>query len=218
MRDALQDKMTKFYAKTDKHITVNAVSGHFATIQSHINYYIDVTRLKIRLNESKEAAKSLCQIIRTHMNSVDTIVCMDDCQVLGAALADEMEKAHFSMNNAHETMYVVSPEQNNMQQLVFRNNVQIAIEGKNVLILMSNITTGNTVNQAVRTVKYYGGTPVALASIFSMVDVVGQLNVYSLFSPEDFPGYSTYQPYECPMCAAKKPVEALVSGAGYSLL
>lgn len=56
---SIRDRMVKFYAKDDNTITLNATPGHFATSSSHINFYIDVTRLKVRANEAREAARSI---------------------------------------------------------------------------------------------------------------------------------------------------------------
>lgn len=218
MKDAIQERMTKFYSKGDRQVTVNATTGHFATSQSHVNYYIDVTRLKIRIAEAEGAAKSLCDILRYKVTTVDTIVCMDDALILGAFLAKEMEKSDFRMNNLHETMYVVSPIQNSAQQLMFPPSEMLAIEGKNILILTSTTSTGNTIEQAVRVINYYGGTVAGVASIFSTLDKVGEHNVYSLFHSDDFPDYNTYFPHQCPMCEKKIPIEAIVSGNGYSLI
>ena len=58
------------------------------------------------------------------MNStvVDTIVCMDGTEVVGAYLAQEFEKRGFRNTNLHDTIYVVTPEYNANNQLIFRDN------------------------------------------------------------------------------------------------
>ena len=98
---SIRDRMVKFYAKDDNTITLNATPGHFATSSSHINFYIDVTRLKVRANEAREAARSIKNKMLHHVTTVDTIVCMDGTEVLGAYLAEELEKGHFANNNKH---------------------------------------------------------------------------------------------------------------------
>lgn len=218
MRDIIHERMVKFYAKSDKHITVNATTGHFATSQSHVNFYIDVTRLKTRVSEATDAARSICQMLLNKVVEVDTIVCLDDSQVLGTLLAQQMEKADFRMQNLHETMYVVSPVMNSMQQLMFTQNTTHAITGKNVLILSANITTGASIRQAFRTVKYYGGSITGVAAIFCKTPQIDEYPVYSLFTAADFPDYQTYFPNECPYCAKNMPIEAMVSGTGYTLM
>ncbi len=78
------------------------------------------------------------------MNStvVDTIVCMDCSEVVGAYLAQEFEKRGFRNTNLHDTIYVVTPEYNANNQLIFRDNTIPAIKGKNVILLLATTTTG----------------------------------------------------------------------------
>ena len=92
MTDKIQERMTKFYSKDDRSVTINAVQGHFATSNSHINYYIDVTRLKVRAKEAENAAASLRAKLLHQVEDVDTIVCLDGTEVLGGFLAQELEK------------------------------------------------------------------------------------------------------------------------------
>ena len=52
----MENRMIKFYAKDSSRVALHAVPGHFATSHSHINYYIDLTSLKIRANEAMGVA------------------------------------------------------------------------------------------------------------------------------------------------------------------
>jgi len=65
--------------------------------------------LKTRSGEAKEIARFLTG---THLfgTVIDTIVCMEGTDVIGAYLADELTKEGFLSTNAHKTMYVVHPE------------------------------------------------------------------------------------------------------------
>ena len=74
--------------------------GHFASNHAHINYYIDVTTLKTRSGEAKEIARFLTG---TYLfgTVIDTIVCMEGTDVIGAYLADELTKEGFLSTNAH---------------------------------------------------------------------------------------------------------------------
>ncbi len=218
MEDNIRERLMKFYAHGDRMVTLNAAQGHFATSQSHINYYIDVTRIKVRVKEAKEAAKSLRSKLVHQIQTVDTIVCLDGTEVLGAFLGDELEKADFRMTNMHETMYVVSPEENSIHQFMFRENVRPSIEGKNVIVLTDTMTTGETVAKAIECIEYYGGMVSCAVSIFSTVSSVGNTRVFSLFTKDDLPGYATYQSADCPYCKKKIPLEAMVNGYGYSKL
>ena len=217
-QDEIRSRMVKFYARGDRHVTINATQGHFATSQSHINYYIDVTRLKVRVAEAQEAARSLRQKLLHNVETVDTIVCLDGTEVLGAFLAQELEKGDFRMTNKHETMYVVEPEENSIHQFMFRQNNRLAIEGKNILILAATLTTGETMRRMMECVRYYGGRVSGVTSIFSTMREVDGQRIISLFTEDDLPGYAAYHPSECPFCAKKVPIEAVVNGYGYSTL
>ncbi len=218
MTDKIQERMTKFYSGDDRNVTINAVQGHFATSNSHINYYIDVTRLKVRAKEAENAAASLRSKLLHQVEDVDTIVCLDGTEVLGGFLAQELEKGSFHMTNKHDTMYIITPEENSIHQFMFRQNNRLAIEGKNVLILAATLTTGETMKRMMECVSYYGGRVSGVTSIFSTMKEINGHRIISLFTEEDLPGYAAYHPSECPFCAKKIPIEAVVNGYGYSTL
>ena len=117
--------------------------GHFATSHSHINYYIDVTTQKTRLSEARAVAEELVSYYQSN-TVVDTILCLDGTQVIGTCLADALTEAGFTNLNAHQTIYVVTPEHTSGSQLLFRDNLMPMIKGKNVLILEASLTTGYT--------------------------------------------------------------------------
>ena len=54
----MENRMVKFYSKESNQLALHAIPGHFATSHSHINYYVDVTSVKTRTKEAKEAAKN----------------------------------------------------------------------------------------------------------------------------------------------------------------
>ena len=218
MNQSIADRLIKFNARNDNRVTVNAAQGHFATSHSHVNYYIDVTRIKVRISEAREAARFLRDKMVGNVQAVDSIVCLDGTEVLGALLAEEIEKGGFEMNNAHETTYVVTPEENSINQFMFRENNRLAIEGKNVLLLVDTMTTGGTVKRALNCITYYGGNVSGIAAIFSTMGSVASTRVYSVFDQEDFPGYQSYSPQDCPMCKKKIPLDAIVNGYGYAKL
>ena len=209
MGENIRDRLTRFNARQDNSIVLHAVPGHFATSQSHINYYIDMTSLKSRSREAREVARFLQS---ASMHRIDMV---DGTAVIGAFLAEELEKNHISIANMHETIYVVSPETNSANQFLFRENTRPAVAGKHVLLLMASITTGETARRSLECIEYYGGIVEGVTAIFSTKSQVGGKQV---FSQEDLPGYQAYAPYECPYCKKGKPLEAIVNGFGYSLL
>ncbi len=189
--------------------------GHFVTNHSHINYYIDITYQKTRLSEARDTAY---QLVSNFINDtpVDTILCLDGTAVLGTCLADELTKTGFRTINQHQTIYVVEPEYNANSQIIFRDNIKPMIKGKTVLILMASVTTGYTANRSIEAIKYYGGHVAGVAAIYRAVDKIGEYNVRSVYSMEDFPDYESHDYRDCPYCKAGKKVDALVNSFGYS--
>ncbi len=213
----MESRMVKFYSKESNRVAIHAIPGHFATSHSHINYYIDVTSLKTRVQEAKELAKVLYHHIG-RLSYIDTIVCMDGTEVIGAFLAEEFEKGEFVSTNRHETLYVVEPEINSSNQMLFRDNIKPSINGKHVLLLSATTTTGKTIRRSLEGIRYYGGKVEAVASIFSTVKSVDDMQVISVFSEADLPGYAAYMAEECPFCKNGERLEAVVNGFGYSRL
>ena len=212
----MENRIVKFKSKESSNLNLHAIPGHFATSHSHINYYVDVTSIKTRASEAKEAAKVLFSKV-PHNSYIDTIVCMDGTEMIGAFLSQQIENAGIMSVNTHETTYVVSPEINN-NQMLFRDNNKGAIEGKHVVLLLATTTTGETIRRAMECISYYGGTITCVASIFSTIDEVDGTNVEKLFDDDDVVNYQAYSVTECPFCKKNMPIEAMVNGFGYSKL
>ncbi len=212
----MENRIVKFKSKESSSLNLHAIPGHFATSHSHINYYVDVTSIKTRASEAKEAAKVLYSKIPRN-GYIDTIVCMDGTEMIGAFLSQQIENAGIMSINKHETLYVVSPEINNSQML-FRDNNKGAIEGKHVVLLLATTTTGETIRRAMECISYYGGTITCVASVFSTVDEVDGTKVEKLFDDDDVINYQAYLVTDCPFCKKGLPIEAMVNGFGYSKL
>ncbi len=189
--------------------------GHFATNHSHINYYIDISYQKTRLNEAKDVAKQLAPSY-THI-PIDTILCLDGTAVIGTCLAEELVKQPRSVNSG-EKICVLEPEYNANSQIIFRDNVQPLIRHKRVLILMASVTTGFTANRSIEAIGYYGGTVAGVASLYSAVKEAAGLAVHSVYDVNDLPGYESYDYRDCPYCKAGRRLDALVNSFGYSAL
>lgn len=214
----MEERMVKFYAKDSNKVAIHAAQGHFATGHSHINYYINITSLKSRISEARELAKLLAAKFTSHI-TVDTIVCMDGMDVVGAFLAEELEKRNImTITNLHETVYVVPPEFNSNNQMIFRDNSIPAIRGKHVLLLLATTTTGDTIRQSLECIRYYGGSVAGVVSAFSTIKEVEGFPVEYAFNEEDVPGYAAYPAGDCPFCKKGHRVEAMVNGFGYSKL
>ena len=200
-----------------KNLYLRVSKGHFATSHSHINYYIDVTTQKARLSEAQALAKELVSYYNSN-TVVDTILCLDGTQVIGTCLAEELTNGNFMNLNAHQTIYVVTPEHTTGSQLIFRDNITPMITGKNVLILAASVTTGYTAQAAIEAIKYYNGTVAGVCAIFATVDDCAGHPVHSVFDPKDLDGYASYPSHECPMCKKGEKIDALVNSFGFSKL
>ncbi len=214
----MKEKMVKLYGHRGNQVALHVIPGHFATSHSHINFYIDITSLKTRVNEAEQVAKVLASDYARNTTIVDTIVCMDGTEMIGAFLAKEFEQRGFYNQNLHDTIYVVTPEYNSNNQIIFRDNNTMAIEGKNVILLLASTTTGLTIRRAVECIHYYGGKLQGISSIFSTVNQVDGMEVKSAFDEEDVPGYAAYARVDCPFCQKGIKIEAMVNGFGYSVL
>ncbi|MBQ1849546.1 MAG: orotate phosphoribosyltransferase [Lachnospiraceae bacterium] len=207
----------KINHSTKRDISMRVVPGHFVTSHSHINYYFDMTTMKIRRSEAQAVATAIAEQY-SYNTVVDTIVCMDGCEVIGAYLAEALENAGIMSMNSHKTIYVVTPEINAQNQLIFRDNIRIAIEHKHVLLLLASATTGKTISSSLDCIQYYGGTLAGISALFSAVNEVEGHEVHSIFNASDVPQYSTYVSHECPMCRNAQKIDALVNSYGYSEL
>ncbi len=213
----METRMTKIYSPDDKRVVLKVIPGHFVTSHSHINYYVDMTTLRTRQNEAQAAARLLAKKYANN-TVVDTIICLNGCEVIGAYLAQELSQSGIMCMNAHGTIYIVSPEQDINGQMIFRDNTKMMVDGKNILILSTSITTGVTLDKAIDSVEYYGGTVRGIASVFSFIRKARGVEVTSIFDAKDMKGYASYDARNCPMCKAKQKIDAIVNGFGYSKL
>ena len=207
------------YRKIDhprnKDVVLRYVPGHFITPNSHVNYYMDLSDMKCRQREARATGEELAELYSIS-TPVDTILCLDNMEVIGAYLANQLTKAGVLSKNSHKTIYISSPEYNTSGQIMFRENIQHMIRGKNVLLLCATITTGTTIQSAVRSVQYYGGSVTGIAAIFSVAAKVMDIGVNALYTTSDIPDYMICKPDSCPLCAKKEPISAICNGYGFS--
>ena len=197
-------------------LKLRVAKGHFATSHSHINYYVDLTFTKHRLSEAKEAARQLTMKFK-HSTIIDTILCLDGTEVVGACMANDLTKIGFSNINMHNTIYVVTPEHTTGSQLLFRDNIVPMIRGKHVLILAASITTGYTVQGGIEAIQYYGGEVAGVCSIFASAKECLGYPVEAVFTTEGIlDDYISRPSHECPLCKSGEKVDAIVNTYGIS--
>lgn len=204
----------KFETKR-KNLFLRVAVGHFATSNRHTNYYIDVVSQKARLSEARAVAEELSSYYYAD-TVVDTILCLDGTEVIGACLADSLSKSDILNMNVHKSIYVVTPEITNSNQILFRDNIVPMIKDKNVMILAVSVSSGKTALAAIDAIRYYGGKVTGISSIFSTEKECIGFPVHSIFDPNDLESYQVYRPHECPMCKQGIKLDALINSHGFS--
>jgi len=198
-------------------VRIKIMTGHFATTHSHINTYIDMSTVKGRHYNAKETARELTKAY-VNSKSVDTIVCLDGTEMIGAFMADYLSGDQVISFNSGKNISVITPEFNQMGQMIFRDNTQRMVQNMQVLLLVASATTGRTIDRAVECIEYYQGTVCAISAIFSAAEEAHGIEINSIFSQKDLPQYMAYPPEDCPFCRDKIRVEAIVNSYGYSML
>jgi len=202
-------------SKHSSKMAITIIPGHFATNHSHVNYYIDMTSIKHVHTNAEEAASQMAEPY-SRITPVDTIICMDGCEVIGAFLAHQLARTDLRGLNSKKEISVITPEFNANGQFIFRDNMQPMVWGKKVLLLIASATTGKTINRSLECIQYYGGEVVGISAIFSAIDEMKDIEIKSLFKAEDLPDYRTYPFHECPDCQQNIKIDAIVNSFGYS--
>lgn len=213
----MDERLVDLRSTKNPHARIKIMKGHFATSHSHINTYIDMSTVKSRHNNCRETAKVLAAEY-VHSTAVDTIVCLEETDTIGAFLAEQLADADaFSLSKGNN-ISIVTPEYHQNGQILFRDNVQRMIRNQQVLILAPSITTGKSVSQAIEAVLYYGGAVCGICSVFSSISKINGLEVKTIFTSKDLPDYRAYQSNECPLCKEGAKLDAIVNSYGYSEL
>ncbi len=199
-------------------VFIHVMGGHFISSNNHLNYYIGTSDVKHNHNVSVDAAMLLAEHYNHTDTEVDTVLCLFETQALGAYLAHELARPSMMKPNPDGTVFVVGSEYDAAGNLIFRDNLRRMIYDKNVVILISCITTGRTVERAMESVQYYGGRVAGISSVFSAVDSIDGVYVNTIFDAADIPDYTSYPAHNCPLCRAGKTVDAISNGYGYSKL
>lgn len=205
-------------SRRDDRVFIHVMPGHFISSNNHMNYYIGTSDVKHNHEVSVDAAMLLAEYYNTNDIDVDTVLCLYETQTLGAYLAHELARPNMLSPNPDQNIFVIGSEYDAAGNLIFRDNLRRMINGKNVVVLISCITSGRTVERAMESVLYYGGNTVGIASVFSAQDSVGGIKVNTIFNRDDIPGYTSYSAQDCPLCRQGAPVDAISNGYGYSKL
>lgn len=209
----MENRKQEIKSRKNKYIRIGIIPGHFATNHSHVNYYVDMTSIKTSSKMAKEAAEELAAVYNsTH---IETIICLEGTEVLGAFLARELSNS--GINNGVDVK-VVTPELNANNQLIFRDNTQKLIWGKQVVVLVSSVSTGKTIERTLDCLRYYNGQLAGIAAIFSAIEETHGVKVNAIFSADELPEYKSCPGEQCNMCKSGVKVDALINSFGYSKL
>ncbi len=211
----MESRSIKVKSRINPRMSISVIPGHFATNHSHVSHYIDITGIKHHSKAAQLAAEELLPYFSGSV-AVDTIICMDGCEMVGAYLAKELSQSGAHSLSADSDISVLTPEFNANGQMVFRDNLQPMLWGKGILLLIASATTGKTITRSLDCVRYYGGRAVGIAAVFSAIQEMAGMPVVSVFTQEDVPGYETFLPAECPSCKQQVKIDAIVSSSGYT--
>ncbi len=234
------EKAMKIYAKDNPNLALSVTKGHFSSDRFHINYYIDMTSLKMRQANAEACAKAM---VKRYVNQVeitksfgisdellrysksfatkkpiDTIICMDGCEVIGAYVAQQLSTMGFSTTNLHKTSYVISPEFDSAGQMVVRDNIKPMLKDKHILVVLASAMSGHTIMKSIRCIESYGGIMEGISVIFGAVSEIEGYPVNAVFSLEDIPDFRLSDPHDCPDCKAGIKLDAIVNSYGYTTL
>ncbi|NLN66166.1 MAG: phosphoribosyltransferase [Clostridiaceae bacterium] len=196
-------------------IVMNVIPGHFTTSHFHLTHYLDLDNLKTNSARAREVATELA-LPYVSTTLVDTIVCLEGTEVIGAYMAEELSRQGTSVINAGRDIYIVTPLNNINRQLIFQSNTQELIDEKNVILLVSSVSSGITIKSALECLSYYNGKVVGISALFNAFPDESEHRINSLFTSEDFPDYKMLTPSDCEMCKNGRKLDAIIMQGGYT--
>jgi len=196
-------------------IAVNVTQGHFTTSNAHTNNYLDVSELKSDAAIARDVAREIA-IPYLSSTLVDTIVCMEKMDVIGAYLAQELNQDGTSVMNTGRPIHIISPINNAYGKLIFPDNAVKWVSGKNVLLLIATVSSGRSLSITLECINYYGGLVAGVSALYRASDVKIGVNVNCLFTSNDIPEYKLFSPTECEMCKNGQKLEGIISYEGYT--
>jgi orotate phosphoribosyltransferase len=196
-------------------ISINVIPGHFTTNNMHLNYYLDVSGLKSDVWVAKDVAKQIA-IPYLSRSIIDTIVCLENTEVIAAFLADELQMEGQAVMNSGNNIHIVTPMNNVHGNMMFHDNLLEHITNKNILLLIATISSGRAMNVAMECIEYYGGRLAGVSALFVAAHGKLRHEVNTLFNTDDIPEYKLFSIDECEMCKAGVKIDAFVNNEGYT--
>jgi len=210
----MENKSFSVSLEKNRRIAITVLTGHFTASNHHVNYHFDVSTMKSNARVARDIARELSMAYLSSTN-VDTIVCLDKTETIGAFMANELLNGGVNMGNE---IHVVSPISNVNNNLVFKDSTLEWITGKNVILLVAMMISGKAVDRAMECLGYYNANVVGTSALFMARRENQQNKVNALFTSDDISGYKMYSPGQCEMCKAGLPLDAIVSTEGYTYI
>ncbi len=208
----METRAFDLFAKRNNRVSIRVFPGHFATQHSHVNYCVDMTRVKTEMNAAQAAAKLFAESFSNV--AIDTIITLERMKMVGAFIAETLTSS--TGLNMNQNIAVISPEFTADDKLILRDNLLPYVKHRRILLLTATATTGMTAMGAIRGIRYYGGDPVGVATVFGGKFEVPGIPVVRLVGVEDLPDYDSFRPTMCPLCKKGLKVDALINSYGYS--
>ncbi|MCM1227292.1 MAG: orotate phosphoribosyltransferase [Clostridium sp.] len=211
----METREREIASSVNKRIKIGVIPGHFATNHSHVNYYVDLTGVKTHHRAARETAAELAKAYISN-TYVDTIICLEGTEMIGAFLARELSRQGHASINSGKDISVITPETNANSQLIFRDNLQKEIFGKQIILLISSASTGKTISRSVACLQYYNGKLAGISSIFSAIEEYNGIKINTVFTSDDIPNYESVAFEKCEMCKSNQKIDAIINSYGYS--
>ncbi|MBQ2545037.1 MAG: orotate phosphoribosyltransferase [Clostridia bacterium] len=200
-------------AKGNRHIKLNIYPGHYATSHAHVDNYFSMADIRTNCAMAEEAAREIAKQFR--YTPVDTVISLEYTQIISAFVAKELSSSGRDINSGAD-IHVVTPQINSNNQLMFPSDMQPFVTDKNVLLILSTVSTGRSLARAAECVRYYGGKLAGIGAIFSAIEESGGMPIQSIFHRSDLAAYNSWRSDECPMCKAGRKIDGLVTTGGYT--
>jgi len=210
----LENKIFSFSLEKNPIISIKVTPGHFTTGHFHTNYYLDVSGLKYDALVARDVARELA-LPYLSSTLVDTIVCVENTSVIGAYMAEELFQDGAAVINSGSAIRVLKPKLSSERKFIFLDNETEWIKNKNVLLLTTTISSGQTLNNALDCLAYYKGNVVGISALFLYSGAVPEQKINTLFTSDDIPGYTVTEPDGCSLCISGQKLDALISSEGY---
>jgi orotate phosphoribosyltransferase len=205
----MEDKSFAISLTKNPAIHMNVTPGHFTTSRSHVTHCFDLNNLKTNATLAREVA---IELALPYISSalVDTIVCMEGTEVIGAYMAEELLQEGTSVINSGREIHVIVPMSNINRKLMFQSDMQHHIHNQNIILLVSSISGGTTIHSAMECLSYYGGILVGVSALFNAYPEENEQEIHSMFTTADIPDYKIYSPGECPMCKESHKLDGII--------